>query len=189
MREIVSVFGLPDKPCEVDIPNGLVSAGFLASDTPPRRFLSPHFDYLLFDFLIQITDLSLPLMIAHINHVPVQCRVPILYRLPTPGHDERTGGMACEEGQEAGSCCWCVLCSLLIGALGFRLYSALIIEFTGDRKIGTSKHPPGPSPLPLLSLSFPPCTDSFLQKPRNMLTSPSSSTAASRSNLTMRRGS
>lgn len=71
MREIVSVFGLPDKPMEVDVPKDLVR---------PTRTCSLH----------SLT----PEHVAHHHDVPLQCRIPFPCRFPTSSNDERARRVA-----------------------------------------------------------------------------------------------
>lgn len=83
MREIASVFGLPDKPMEVEVPKNLVRL--------------PHITV-----CSGIMSLTLSGAAYH-HHVALQRRVPLPCRLPSPGHDQRPRRVARQEGREAGS--------------------------------------------------------------------------------------
>lgn len=70
MREIASVFGLPDKPMEVDIPEDLVRLT-MDETRVQSKLLSVYYDY-----------------------VPLQRRIPVPRRLPPTTYDQRVGRMA-----------------------------------------------------------------------------------------------
>lgn len=77
MREIASVFGLPDKPMEVDIPKDLVR---LIADT---------------------TRVQSNLISVYYNHVSLQRRIPFPRGLPPTTYDQRVGRMASQRRREA----------------------------------------------------------------------------------------
>ena len=82
MREIVSVFGLPDKPMEVKVPKDLVS------------HLSDPTSIFLMNIYTRIGD--------H-NDVTVQRRIPLFGSLPTPSHDQRPRRVAGKGGCYPGT--------------------------------------------------------------------------------------
>ena len=73
MREIVSVFGLPDKPMEVTVPKDLVRCFSLV--------IRKEFRVLIF-------------FVAYYYDVALQCRIPVRCRFPPSGHDECPRRMA-----------------------------------------------------------------------------------------------
>lgn len=75
MREIVSLFGMPDKPIDVKIPKDLVCD-------------------LIFSPIIFSHG-----CVEHHDDVALQRRVPIHGGLPSSGHDERPCRVACERGR------------------------------------------------------------------------------------------
>jgi hypothetical protein len=84
MREIASVFGLPDKPMEVKVPKDIVSL-----EVYILSFMSVH-----------------NRLVAHHNNVKVQRRFSICCSFPAPTHDKCPCRVVVEAGCEAGSYRW-----------------------------------------------------------------------------------